>query len=57
MKQIVVNIPEGLLEALDLLVENRYYPNRAEAIRIAVGCLVKEHGQMKHVEVSEGMGS
>jgi len=57
MKLITVHIPEGLLDALDQLVEKRYYPDRAEAIRIAIRCLIKEHGQMKHVEVSEGMGS
>ncbi|UCH02649.1 MAG: ribbon-helix-helix protein, CopG family [Candidatus Bathyarchaeota archaeon] len=36
MKLITLNIPENYLKYLDELVDGNYYPNRAEAIRIAV---------------------
>jgi Arc/MetJ-type ribon-helix-helix transcriptional regulator len=36
MKLITLYIPEPYLKALDRLVNQRYYPNRAEAIRVAI---------------------
>jgi len=36
LKLITLNIPENYLKYLDELVDGNYYPNRAEAIRIAV---------------------
>ena len=50
MKLTTVNIQEGLLEALDWLVEKGYYPSRAEAIRIAVGLLVDEHRSFRQMQ-------
>ena len=44
MRQIVLNVPEGLLEAVSRLVQKGYYPNRAEAIRFAMRLLVDDHG-------------
>jgi len=43
VRQITVNIPEGLLEALDRLVKEHYFPHRAEAIRNAIQLLIDEH--------------
>ena len=36
MKLITLYLPESYLKALDELVEKRYYPSRAEAIRVAI---------------------
>ncbi len=36
MKLITLYLPEPYIKALDSLVDDRYYPNRAEAIRMAV---------------------
>jgi len=36
MRLITIYLPESYLEALDKLVEKRYYPSRAEAIRVAI---------------------
>lgn len=36
MKLITLYLPEPYIKALDSLVDDRYYPNRAEAIRVAV---------------------
>jgi len=36
VKLITLYLPEPYIKALDSLVDDRYYPNRAEAIRIAV---------------------
>ncbi len=36
MKLITLYLPEPYIKALDSLVDGRYYPNRAEAIRVAV---------------------
>lgn len=36
MKLITLYLPETYIHALDKLVDERFYPNRAEAIRIAV---------------------
>lgn len=36
MRLITLNMPEPYLKGLDKLIKEKYYPNRAEAIRIAV---------------------
>ena len=40
MKLITLYLPEPYLEALDQLVDERYYPHRAEAIRVAIRDLI-----------------
>lgn len=42
MKLITLYIPEPYIKALDSLVEQAYYPNRAEAIRVAIRDLLRE---------------
>jgi len=36
MKLITLYLPEPYIRALDSLVNEQYYPNRAEAIRVAI---------------------
>lgn len=36
MKLITVHLPETYIRDLDELVDDNFYPNRAEAIRVAV---------------------
>lgn len=36
LKLITLHLPEPYLNALDQLVDSKYYPNRAEAIRVAI---------------------
>jgi len=36
MKLITLHLPEPYIKALDRLVSEKYYPNRAEAIRVAI---------------------
>jgi Arc/MetJ-type ribon-helix-helix transcriptional regulator len=36
MKLITLYLPEPYIKALDKLVSERFYPNRAEAIRVAI---------------------
>lgn len=43
MRQITLNVPEPYLEALDSLVRQKMYPNRAEAIRTSIRDLLIEH--------------
>ena len=40
MKLITIYLPEPYLKALDELVAKRYYPHRAEAIRVAIRDLI-----------------
>ncbi|MGQ9624826.1 MAG: ribbon-helix-helix domain-containing protein [Candidatus Bathycorpusculaceae bacterium] len=40
MKLITLYLPETYLKALDQLVNEKFYPNRAEAIRVAVRDLI-----------------
>ena len=40
MRMITLHLPESYIEALDRLVNEKYYPNRAEAIRVAVRDLI-----------------
>lgn len=49
MKLITIYLPEPYLEALDELVNKRYYPHRAEAIRAAIRDLIEvELWRRKH---------
>ena len=36
MRLITLHLPEPYIQALDMLVDEKYYPNRSEAIRTAV---------------------
>ena len=36
LRQVSIYLPEELIDRLDELIENGFYPNRAEAIRFAV---------------------
>ncbi len=50
MKLITLYLPETYLKALDQLVTERFYPNRAEAIRVAIRDLINvEVWQRKRV--------
>jgi Arc/MetJ-type ribon-helix-helix transcriptional regulator len=40
LKLITLYLPETYIKALDQLVDERFYPNRAEAIRIAIHDLI-----------------
>ncbi|MEM3725783.1 MAG: ribbon-helix-helix domain-containing protein [Candidatus Bathyarchaeia archaeon] len=40
MKLITLYLPETYLKALDQLVNEKFYPNRAEAIRVAIRDLI-----------------
>jgi len=42
MRVITLHLPELYIRALDQLVNEKYYPNRAEAIRTAVKDLLDE---------------
>ena len=42
MKLITLYLPEPYLKALDQLVNERFYPNRAEAIRVAIRDLIND---------------
>ena len=42
MRLIAVHLPEKLLADIQSLVEKGYYPNRSEAIRIAIRDLLKQ---------------
>lgn len=42
MKVVTVHLPEAYIEAIDQLVKRRMYPNRAEAIRMAVRDFIME---------------
>jgi Arc/MetJ-type ribon-helix-helix transcriptional regulator len=41
MKLISVNIPESYLRVLEILVAQGNFPNRSEAIRVAIRDLIK----------------
>ncbi|HIP74925.1 MAG TPA: ribbon-helix-helix protein, CopG family [Thermococcus paralvinellae] len=52
MKIISVQIPQGLLNAIDTLVKRGAYPNRSEAIREAIRELIKK--EIYKLETKEG---
>jgi len=41
MKLISVNLPETYLKVLEILVAEQKFPNRSEAIRVAIRDLIK----------------
>jgi antitoxin ParD1/3/4 len=47
MKLITLYLPEGYIKLLDELVDKRFYPNRAEAIRVAIRDLLNDHRSFK----------
>jgi Arc/MetJ-type ribon-helix-helix transcriptional regulator len=47
MKLITLYVPEPYLKLLDQLVEEKFYPNRAEAIRVAIRDLLNDHRSFK----------
>ncbi len=42
LKLITLYLPETYIKALDQLVGERFYPNRAEAIRVAIRDLISD---------------
>jgi len=42
MKLITLHIPQKFIEALDELVARGWYPNRSEAIRVAIRDFLRE---------------
>ena len=48
MKLITVHLPRPYIKALDHLVDKKYYPNRAEAIREAVRDLLNSEYWGRH---------
>jgi Arc/MetJ-type ribon-helix-helix transcriptional regulator len=51
MKLITLYLPEPYIKALDQLVNERFYPNRAEAIRVAIRDMIDtEIWQRKRVD-------
>ena len=47
MKRVLVQIPEKWVELLDKLVGLQFYPNRNEAIRVAIRELLNQHRQFE----------
>ncbi len=47
MKLITLYLPEPYLKLLDELVDERFYPNRAEAIRVGIRGLLSEHNKFR----------
>jgi Arc/MetJ-type ribon-helix-helix transcriptional regulator len=60
MRLIAVHLPEKILADIQRLVDNGLYPNRSEAIRIAIRDLLKHElwgrGQAVNPKVSEVIG-
>ena len=48
MKLITLYLPASYLRALDELVKKRYYPSRAEAIRVAIRDLLNREFWGRH---------
>ena len=42
MKLITLYLPEPYIKMLDKLVNDKFYPNRAEAIRVAIRDLIND---------------
>ena len=45
MKQICLYVPRIYIKLLDDAVDRGFYPNRAEAIRLAIRGLLSSHGK------------
>ena len=56
MKLITLYLPESYLRALDELVKKRYYPSRAEAIRVAIRDLLNREFWGRHDQRDEAKG-
>ena len=41
MKLVTLHVPEQYIDGLEKLVDSKLYPNRSEAIRIAIRDLLK----------------
>jgi antitoxin ParD1/3/4 len=46
LKVVTVHLPEPYLQAIDELVRRRLYPNRAEAIRMALRDFIRSEVQI-----------
>ena len=53
MKLITLYLPETYIKLLDELVDEKFYPNRAEAIRMSIRNLLSEHDCFKIPYVPE----
>jgi Arc/MetJ-type ribon-helix-helix transcriptional regulator len=53
MRIISVQLPQGLINALDVLVKRGVYPNRSEAIREAIRELIKKELYTTEAEEKE----
>jgi len=51
MRIISVQLPQNLINALDMLVKRGVYPNRSEAIRVAIRDLIRR--ELYQTEISE----
>nr|WP_048151703.1 ribbon-helix-helix domain-containing protein [Palaeococcus ferrophilus] len=51
MRIISVQLPQNLINALDILVKRGVYPNRSEAIRVAIRDLVRR--ELYQTEIGE----
>ncbi|MEM2519109.1 MAG: ribbon-helix-helix domain-containing protein [Nitrososphaerota archaeon] len=47
VKVVTVHLPEAYLEAIDELVRKKIYPNRAEAIRMAVRDFIQAEANIR----------
>ncbi len=48
MKMITVHIPERYLAALETLVDDRHFPSRSEAIRVAIRDLIRNEMDLQN---------
>jgi Arc/MetJ-type ribon-helix-helix transcriptional regulator len=46
VKAVTVHLPEAYIEAIDELVRRKRYPNRAEAIRMAVRDFIRMEAKL-----------
>ncbi|MBD3352187.1 MAG: ribbon-helix-helix protein, CopG family [Candidatus Lokiarchaeota archaeon] len=51
MKMISIFLPDFYLKALDQLILENYFPNRAEAIRVAIRDFIKSEYEMKQISL------
>ena len=47
MKLLTINLPQAYIDGLEKLVDDEIYPNRSEAIRIAVRDMLKREKSLK----------
>lgn len=50
MRLITLHVPQRFIEALDELVARGWYPNRSEAIRVAIRDFLKEMKRLIEME-------